>query len=172
MSFSTVFIPQGIQKIAEVVTTSDVDYVEFTNLNINKDEMYMIVGSVVNGSIYLTAFVENDLTLGNYSYVAVGFASASVAGYGGNYPFIGYCGSAGYLINFIAYIFRDVNGRIAFYSFMRETYGGNGRVYLMWSQPKDNLTTFRIVMCNSTPAVVTGGIKAGSRFRLYKVVSV
>jgi len=154
-------------KIAEVSPTVDVDYVDFTGLDINADGIYVLYSTVGNpltvGCIYY-CFVEGDYTLTNYYNQYIYAYGTSLSANRINNPAIFY-NFAGEGISVITYILRDLDGYFRFISFIPRRSGGAIEQLIRMgckTATVTNITSIRIQASQS------GGIKAGSRFTLCK----
>ena len=169
--------------IGKVQVGSDTDYVEFTGLNGDDDELYHLVvrvkngGTVgdslmvwVNGSYFTTKHLQH--------YVNWDGTTASVtygAGTMTNGFDIGWARPGNWEWSFIWLMAKTGSPRISHRRDMRENDAGNdvktlGCDLCIWYDTTTNITSLRVVRGHYSTAgdVVTNGIGAGSTIWLYK----
>jgi len=151
--------------IAEVETTADVDYVDFTGLDINRDKFYILfatIGNPPNPLTFYYFFVEGDYTLTNYYSQELYVWGNSVSGYSENSPLTLTLAGLDRTL-FYTVITRDPLGFFRYYSSVSsrqdasliiEIYAG------VKTSSVDNITSIRFA------ANRAGGIGAGSKFLL------
>jgi len=156
------------EKIAEVVPASDVDYVDFTGLDINTDKFYVLFSTIKNptaSDAWYYAFVEGDYTETNYYSQNVNAAGTTVGGQRLNSPQIAGTGT-GENCFFVAWITRDPDGYFRYCSINNKR-PASSIIVVCRAGAKTatvtNITSIRI------SASVSGAIGTGSKFILCKV---
>ena len=154
--------------IAEVEPTSDVDYVEFTGLDINSDKAYVIFMTYKNPlsvAINNKMYVNDDLTDADYYSQRISANGTSVGASQDNAPYIGGA-NASSSSTMVIFVMLDPNG------YMRASVIQNVLT------GTDLYVILRVVVSNNTFANITkiriqasesGGIGAGSKFVLARV---
>ena len=148
--------------------SADVDYVDFTSLDINTHGCYIILAHLTNPTASNSAYyvyVENDYTATNY-YSQYTAGNGTTVGAGRlNSSEIGHllAGSSGTIVLFIM---RDPQGYPRFHSFSNQ-YGATAVQNVYYAGTKTatvtNITSIRI------HAGVAGAIGAGSRLMLFRL---
>ncbi len=157
----------GWAKIAEIIPGSDVDYVDFTGLDINTDKFYMLFTSIKNPlatSIWAYLFVEADYTSSNYYMQRFTASDTTVSAARYNWPGLSWIPPTDRSFQ-ITFITRDPDGYFRF-NLVNNRYTGSN-IELENSAgsktaPVTNITQLRIA------ATTASGIGAGSIFILCK----
>lgn len=106
-------------KIAEVEVTANLNYIEFTGLDINKHKLYCLVGIPYNAGSndsLICLFVEGNLNPSNYLTQALVVDGSSISALVVNYPEV--CAiRAGQTLFFICYLNLAPDGYFRFQSF-------------------------------------------------------
>lgn len=156
------------EKIAEVVPSTNVDYVDFTGLDINTDKAYVLFLTTKNptgGSINLKGYVQGDYTDTNYYTQFLSADGTGVSAGRLNYPEFGYVRAGECNACFIV-IWRDPDGYYRF--ILQQSYRTGSTTYVgveagSKTAPVTNITSLRVA------SPVAGGIGAGSQFVLCRV---
>jgi len=155
-------------KIAEVIPTSNVDYVDFTGLDINTDKFYVLlltIGNPTANDSYYRLCVEGDYTVTNYYTVCLYSYYGTVVGAGHNEAFITFA-KAGLDCFAIVWITRDVTGRyraVCLEQDWRTTTFRVGIRAVYREATIANLTSLRFF------TTISGAIGAGSILTLFRV---
>jgi len=151
--------------LAEIEVASDCDYVDFVNLDINRDWEYYLDMTVKNptgtGSNYYL-FVEGDYTLANYYHQWITGTGTTLVVNRTSNPALIYLNSGERGLS-NARITRDPDGYFRFISVINRYTGSAQEVVLHTGSktaPVSNITSLRVA------AEVSGAIGAGSRFIL------
>jgi len=155
-------------KIAEVIPTSNVDYVDFTGLDINTDKFYILLLTLGNPTATdsnYRLFVEGDYTATNYYAVYLYSYYGSIASVGYNDAYIAFA-KAGLDCFTTVWITRDVTGRYRANGLEQDWRTTSSRVGIR-AVNRDltiaNLTSLRLA------ATASGAIGAGSILTLFRV---
>jgi hypothetical protein len=153
------------RKIAEVNVVSDVDYVDFTGLNINTDKVYVLFAVIKNptsASGSLKLYVENDTTDTNYYTQRMYAGGTSALASRDNVGYIGVSSGndvgAGFSV-----IMKTPTNIPTWTSHWNRNIGSSIEIISASAcciSPKSNITTIRI------KGTTSGGIGAGSYFLL------
>jgi len=153
------------QVLAEVEVASDCDYVDFTNLDINRDWFYILLFTVKNptasGTRYFL-YVEGDYTNTNYYNQQIWGDGATVGANRVNEASISYVLSGGRASGSVT-ITKDSDGYFRYFdNYSYKTGSSIQDVFRAGSKtaPVSNITSLRVA------AEVSGAIGAGSRFIL------
>ena len=154
--------------LAELEVEEDCDYVDFTNLDINRDWEYYLDVTIKNptGSTsryYL--FIEGDYTITNYYSQYVYATDTSLSAGRQNYPSVGDL-ITGERALFNIKIAKDPDGYFRYFVTINFRTGSNQAILLRAGSktaPVSNITSIRVA------AQVSGAIGAGSRFILARV---
>jgi len=151
-------------KVAEVIPTSDVDYIDFTGLDILTDRYYIvhlwIKNPTASAAMYYL-FVEADYTTTNYYAQQVAAGGTSIGASRRNDPEIAWVG-AGQSGGSWGLIFRDGNGYyrvIGLNSRKETTYIETYLTYITNNSPLTNITQLRlaasVTLAIGTDSIVT-----------------
>jgi hypothetical protein len=150
---------------AEVTTTANVDYVDFTGLDINTDFAYVLFTTIKNPAAATSQyyiFVEGDYTTTNY-YNQFIHGDGTTSGVSReNFPSIGAIES-GERGSSVVYIFRDPDGYFRYSSIISRGTGTTIKATLRSGSKTATLTNITSLRIS---AAQTGGIGAGSKFLL------
>jgi len=153
------------QVLAQIEVEENCDYVDFVNLDINRDWFYILMYSIQNsyaGDTEIRIFFNGDYTSTNYYRQYLDANGGTVGAGRGNISGIGSLknGESG---EGQIFIHQDNAGYILAQGYENYGVGANVIVELKitsTANPKNNLTSIRIT------AVASGAIGAGSRFIL------
>lgn len=156
--------------VSEASPSTNVDYVEFTGLDVNSDKMYVLLVNLKNplgSSCWYNIFVEGDTTATNYYSQHLSVSGTSIAATRYNSPYIAGIGSgADAEASLVIFITKDADGRFRSMTLLNR-HAPSGVDLGMSVQVKvaaiSNLATIRIA------AESAGGISTGSYFALFKV---
>jgi len=153
------------QVLAEVEVASDCDYVDFVNLDINRDWFY-VLQTVIRNSQSSDAdcyiFVNGDTTVANYYSQKISGYGTTVASLNYNAPHWSglFAGQESFSTGFIS---KDPGGHFVYEVIDKRKADASLQIYLFVgnrTSPVTNITSIRIA------ASVSGAIGAGSRFIL------
>ena len=154
--------------LAEVEVTSDVDYVEFTGLDINSDKVYVMFMSMKNPLSVNTAymlFVEGDTDPANYSRMNMYGTGTSAGSDSQSDSEIG-AANAGEDNIIFCVVMRDPDGYMRALSVWSRGTTSPGVIAVHTVQKTATVTNITSIRIASTEA---GGIGAGSKFILARV---
>jgi len=152
------------QVLAEVEVVSDCDYVDFVNLDINRDWFYILQTVIKNYQLSADyfIFINGDTTLANYYSQALTATGSSVSANNYNFPAWSYCVTEKqcFVTGFISkepgghFVYETIDMRRLDTELQNWLWTGNR------TSPVSNITSIRIAANKS------GAIGAGSRFIL------
>jgi len=157
----------GWEKISEVIPGSDVDYVDFTGLDINTDKVYVLFLDIKNASGSMTSTIlyrEGDYTESNYYVQYLNADGSTLTAARANLARLGllYSGNSQ---AFIAWVFRDPDGYMHAFSF--SDYDRASAIKITQRFLNSNNTTSNVTSLRVT-ASVAKTIGAGSILILCK----
>jgi hypothetical protein len=161
-------IPPLFQPWKEIVTSSDVKYVDFTGLDVKSHKAYVLIGYIKNNSgsnTYYLWFVEGDYTNSNYNTQILNAAGTTIAASRATNSYIAYA-SSGANTMFYATIVRDPTGYARCCSFNVFNDASNVALNIFGickNATVSNITQVRIDSYNN------GAIGAGSRLMLFRM---
>jgi hypothetical protein len=164
----TTAIADYLKPYRDITVTSNVDYVDLLDLDINTHKAYLLIFEVKNPTTsnmaYFMFFEGDYVTTNYYSQVFIANGTSTWINRTNDPTFAG-C-NAGNRNEHVCWILRDVDGYPKVFTISTGSTGGSVTVNL-WSLSKTatvtNITQIRIA------AQYSGGIGAGSRIRLYRI---
>jgi len=153
------------QILAQIEVEENCDYVDFVNLDINRDWEYYLDAVIKNPTVNYTGyllFVEGDYTAANYYNQYIHGDGTNIVAARSNNPCIGFLfGGTRGLFN--VRITRDPYGYFRYISAINRNTGSTQELVIRFGSktaPVSNITSLRV------SAEVSGAIGAGSRFIL------
>jgi len=153
------------EKLAEVVPTTDITYIDFTGLDINSDISYLVLASLKNptgSSCTYRLFVEADYTLTNYYSQWLYVSGSGVYAGRVNEPRSAWIG-AGQRTAVTLRLFRNPDGHFHFVVYESAHVGSDVFIHLISGA---SVYTYANVTSLRIQAAVSGGIGAGSKILL------
>jgi len=154
--------------IAEVEPETDVDYVEFTGLDINSDKAYVIFVTAKNpqtSDTRIKIYVNGDLTDTDYYSQYIHATGTNVSANRLNLPYVTFLG-AGKEAFAVVIVSRSADGYLHAYVARCHRTGSEAEltlVHVASAVTFTNITSIRLAVD------ITGGIGAGSKFILARV---
>jgi hypothetical protein len=156
--------------IAEIDVASACTYVDFTSLDGNADEFFILLATLLNatGTGYSVAmYVNGDYTDSHYHAQVIDATGSTLLAANYNYPYVGGFGANSQL-NVMAYINRDPSGYYRYYTFTHRFLGASTDIQ-NWAGNKNDATISNITSLRILTG--TNAIAIGSKFMLCRVRS-
>ena len=159
-------------KISEITTSADVDYVEFTGLDINTDKVYLIFVNARNSDTAnnnnLALYVNDDNTATNYYRAVIrGLSAGTQAGTGNESAIVQSIPAGEYYAGFL-YVMLGIDGKMRAYGTQQVSTGSDIRVQ---STSVVSVNTFTNITKIRLQATTSLGIAQNSYFLLSKPIT-